>query len=337
MFARFDRRRLRPRACHSYAAPGRNSEEGARRTPLTQSPPIRTAVAVVLTLLAGCDGATGDESVGEIQQPLSGRNFGVYAAKSFENGWLGSLAYQWGMSNGFVSAEQSYGTTKTFYYNLSNNRALYWHDTRDGWTNGLDTVDLFFSTTHGAYDWPYQPPSGQHWAVWAMYEDHGDTKYPNWTGSAAYSDLMRLGDDSLGLSVFATYSGDTMHVDSYWWTRWAPIMNGGLRIALGCYGAPTGGSGASSVGQAFADYLEASSGTAYSIDYAWMYGLEYVDANAPAATIATGTGIGMPACSSDCWRRMNDMTWANMKNGSYPRLRNDQSPYVGCGCIRTYN
>ena len=47
-------------------------------------------------------------------------------------------------------------------------------------------------------------------------------------------------------------------------------------------------------------------------------------------TIATGTDM------DDCVRRLG-MTWAAFDNGAYPRLRNNQSPYIGyyCGMARS--
>jgi len=160
-------------------------------------------------------------------------------------------------------------------------------------------VDLLYVSTHGG-NWGNR-------AVLAMYE--------NWT--TADSSAMRLGDESVGLSIFSTYACQTLaHADGRLMERWYPAMAGGVRILTGShdtlYDSPT----TDEVGEDYAAYLQEGR----PIRTAWHDALTDWIVDNDATVVASG------ANSADCNARKDNMTLGNFRN--YSRLRDGAIGYM---------
>ena len=184
--------------------------------------------------------------------PAGAGIFGTACQEEFADSSLGSLYWVWERCSAF-NQEMSQTEWKRFYYNLKGDN--WWlHDaTHDpsGYDGGtLDNVDLFYINTHGgAWDTS---------SVWSMYD----------VGQRAYSFLMRLGDESRQLSVFAAYACETMKSsDGKIWTRLGPMFRGGLRYATGShdtvYDSPS------------TDEVACATGRAACVDTCWFIARSY--------------------------------------------------------------
>lgn len=234
-----------------------------------------------------------------IKQALSSKLVGVHATKYYQSTWLGFLAFQWNMTNNFVNTIDNYDQV-LFYYNL-NGKQAYWHDDRDDETS-LDSVDLFFATTHGDID--------SNNAKWAMYNNNV------WANSSQ----MRLGDDGRKLSIFTTYSCRTMTMDDLAW-RWRSIFRGGLRMACGMHDDAAGGSGMSPVGTYYAVFLQMG-----TLVDAWGLATTSIWSLSPAIAATTANN------STNCYSRLNTMSWMNYSTKS--RYRDSA---IGYYCYEYWN
>lgn len=221
-------------------------------------------------------------------------NFGMHCTDYYENNWAVGQPYAWSNCDGLWN---NLSATRLFYYNLWN-KAYYWHDTGDEANNSLESVDLFYSFTHGGTDSTN--------AYWAMWNDDANIG-PPW-GSVATSSQMRLGDESRRLSIFATHACHVLEWSNIW-AHWGPIFNGGLRIALSSH--DTMHPDSTNMGTDFANYLNAG----YSFKDAWA--ISYDNSaynNQDVAVAATGTS------DADCANRRDTMSMSNF-NG-FQRLGN---------------
>jgi len=274
-------------------------------------------MCLVAIVFCSCSDSYDEEIVQEKHEELTWtpRTFGSYVARDYQYGWLVTLAYQYTASNYFVTNLDD-TDNQSFYGGmyLSN----YWKflDSAyngggvDHLSGGIDTVDLFFNTTHGGK----LDELGNQNTVLAAYP----------TNYFEHSNQMRLGDDSVGLSIFATYACESMEGDAYTWTRWGNAFAGGLRIGLGTPAPAAGGGGMAPLGNLFADALQAG----VWIGGAWFTALTGPYSANPASAMATGTD------NTDCWNRLNNMTWQNFKNASYPRRRDGS---IGVWCMYEWN
>jgi len=228
------------------------------------------------------------------QAVFGAARFGTGCQSDYQNGWQNTLSYVWNRC-GWFNDELDDTDTKVFYWNL-HNASWWWENAGD--QSWVDNVNLFYASTHGGGWWDE--------SVWAMWNQD----------QLASSSRMRLGDESYGTSIFATYSCETLKFnDGRMWVRMGPIFRGGLRIALGSHDKLYDGITTDETGEDFADGLQSS----WSIKYAWK------DANSDWATdqdvavMATGTN------SADCANRRDNMTWQNYP--SYPRLRDNAIGY----------
>lgn len=250
---------------------------------------LLTSLATLVAFLAGT------------ALPASANWFGTMCQEYYQNNWQNTLPYVWERC-AYFNNELDDTDTKRFYYSLVNGKP-YWENTYDQYF--LDNVDLFYASTHGGA-WSSA-------SVWAMYNQN----------QLAYSSGMRLGDEARRLSIFSTYSCETLKFsDGKLWTRMGPIFRGGLRFATGSYHTFWDGITTDETGEDYADNLQHG----YSIQYSWS------DANSDwwvdndIAVMTTGKN------SSDCWYRMNYMTWRNFNN--FPRLTGSQ---IGYYCYRYWH
>ena len=228
--------------------------------------------------------------------------FGTGCQKEYQNGWLATLDYNWDRC-GWFNNELDDTDTKVFYYNLHGAK-WWWEQGGDQLT--LDNVNLFYALTHGGA-----------WAdrsVWAMWDQN----------QLAESINMRLGDESYGLSILATYSCETLKFsDDKMWTRMGPIFRGGLRIAVGSHDKLYDSYTTDEVGEDFADNLQGSN----TIKWSWKDAVSDWSADQDATVMATGTN------RADCENRRDNMKWQNYSSG-YPRLRDGQ---IGWYCYWYWN
>jgi hypothetical protein len=293
---------------------------------------VSCLVAVGACCAVGCgQGATSaEEPLGTTSQALNDVHFGIHAATDGAPdyqavpgqpscGWKMSLTNVSTMSQNF-DGQFSYYATKDYHYDIVG-KAYFWEIDGDQATNSLDTVDLFFTFTHGqaaprpAYTGdcrlPSDPADNDYHSTWAMWNNQ----------SHARSDWMKLGDEARGLSVFASYSCETQKWDAFTWYRWSNIFSGGLRMAVGFYGdtpycidwtPPC--LAQYQHGTMFAYYL----GNSWTVSSAWLYAFDDNDGRYfPAIAYATGNS------PSDCATRRDAMTMADFRN--YPRRQWDMS------------
>jgi hypothetical protein len=258
------------------------------------------------TVVIGCAAESQDAAESEhtpvavTAEALGPRYFGAHCQDVFQNHWVGDLG--WGDCGNFVN-EASKQATLGFYYNLQGKK-YYWENGGDQAAGSLETVDLFYSDTHGGA-WLADS------ADYAMWED-GTSSFD----LRALTRNMTLGDEGRGLSIFATKSCGTLTMDGSdanynglydAYERWDSVFSGGLRVAL---------SGAGDVfydndsGRIFMQYMNAG----YSIKDSWYYGLSY-------SAAATDIGVLFSGFTQpDCSNRMQGMTWNNFNAGAYNRV-----------------
>lgn len=234
--------------------------------------------------------------------PAGARVFGTACQEEFEDSDLGSLHWIWERCSGFNN-ELDNTDQKRFYYNLHGDN--WWlHDAsldpnaNDSGT--LDNVDLFYISTHGA--------AWESSSVWAMYD----------TGQRAYSFLMRLGDEALGQSIFASYSCETMKVsDGKVRTRLGPMFDGGLRYIAGSHGTIYDSPTTDEAGEDFADNLQMG----FTLRNAWKSANSDFFTNQDLIVLSTGVSF------ESCTNRRDTMKWSNYS--TYPRIQNG-TPYWIC-------
>jgi hypothetical protein len=232
---------------------------------------------------------------------LGAARFGTGCQRDFQNSWQVQLDYVWNRC-GWFNDELDDTDSKIFYYNLHG--AKWWWET-GGDQLTLDNVNLFYASTHGG-GWATK-------SVWAMWDQN----------QLADSLNMRLGDEASGLSIFATYSCETLKFsDGKLWTRMGPIFRGGLRFAAGSHDKLYDGVTTDETGEDFADNLQKG----YTIKSAWKDGNSDWWADQDAAVMATGTN------QANCENRRDTMKWQNYT--SYPRLRDNQ---IGWYCYWYWN
>lgn len=248
----------------------------------------------------GCgtvDRAGPDLAIEDAAQPVtwSNNHFGIYDAKNHEKGWLDSHDSQWEQGDYFAT-KLSQSATKLFDDTLASKKERFEDDGTlgggDAAYNSLEYVDLFFTHTHGSVT-----VTDARWAMWNRY-------------SRALSSRMRLGDDSRGLSVFASVACNVLRMDGNTVQRWEPVFMGTLRIALGSHDSITCSNDEEWIGWVFADRLQQD----WSIKAAWHSGMGYSDNDNDSSVLVTGT------TASHCWDRMDHMSWYNLH--TYKRLGN---------------
>ena len=232
--------------------------------------------------------------LGATLQAQAAARFGTGCQADYQDNWQTTLSHVWKRC-GWFNDELDDTDHKIFYYNLHG--AKWWWET-GGDQLTLDNVNLFYASTHGG-GWSDK-------SVWAMWDKN----------SLAESTNMRLGDESYGLSILATYACETLKFsDGKMWTRMGPIFRGGLRIALGSHDKLYDSITTDETGEDFADNMQKS----HTLKYAWK------DANSDWATSQDVTVMATGTSSADCANRRDTMKWQNYT--SYPRLRDGDIKY----------
>ena len=222
--------------------------------------------------------------------------FATECQADYQNGWQVTLGQVWNRC-GWFNDELNDTDIHIYYYNLQNAKNR-WEDAWDQWY--METVNLLYASTHGG-GWADR-------SVWTMWDQ--------W--QFADSLAMRLGDESYGLSIFATYSCETLKFnDGAMWTRMGPIFRGGLRFAAGSHDKLWDGDTTNETGEDFADGMQQSK----SLKNAWKDGNSDWWTDQDVTVMATGTNL------PNCEARRDGMTWQNYPY--YPALRDWQ---IGAYC-----
>lgn len=269
---------------------------------------LRVRVGVSITLLLyimmsmGCSNDLTDDSLDQQLQHYAAPSaiFGTYCQDKFQDPALTKLPNAYSLCSSF-NGEMESAHTKKYYYTLTGIAKQLIEQTSDHLVGGADTVDLLFIATHGGA-----------WAnrfVLTLHED----------GELISSNNMRLGDNANRLSIFATYSCDTMSTVSpnahAMADRWRPVFRGGLRYAMAGHGDLWFYGNKLKmrrVGKRFAK--EMNSGTTFKS--AWSMSVLAPSKKKTRQHPAVLT-TGMSA--SDASNRRDYMTLKNFEN--YPRLR----------------
>jgi hypothetical protein len=119
--------------------------------------------------------------------------FGTRCQRTFENGWLPTLDYQYDRCNGFDNRMDD-NNSKLFRFSLNNAAGF---NGSDGSTSagGVDTVDIFYVATHGG--------TSDTDARLALKPAQMFTLSPSW----------RFGDNSNQIAIFSQYVCETLKID----------------------------------------------------------------------------------------------------------------------------
>ncbi|MBN1206699.1 MAG: hypothetical protein JXB05_17585 [Myxococcaceae bacterium] len=253
------------------------------------------APACALALVACGEAIPMDEAELEaVQQAAdSGAKFGTLCQSDYQNNWRTKLPYVWNRC-GWFNNELDDTDTKSFYWNLHGAKSLF-----EGGNdhNSTETVNLVYASTHGG--------AWSDTATYTMWDQN----------QRAFTKDMRLGNESVGLSILATYACETLKDDGKLPLRWAPTMRGGLRYVTGSFDKVYDSFTTDEQGEVFADELQHKA----KIKYAWRDSVSDAWTDEDAAVMSTGTS------ESNCFYRLNNMTWQNYP--SFPRLRDNEIKY----------
>lgn len=285
----------------------RDAEAVSRKKPPSGARAVGYSIIAVAVFVVGCaNSADSSYEAGNqgsntevVRGALTTATFGTHSTVDYQNTWQVSLT---GSDTAVSRMNSALGST-SFWYNMVG-KQFYWYDAGDHYPQSLDTVDMFVEFTHGGIT-----ATDAEWAMWDQ-------------SVIAYSSQMRLGDDSLGMSIFTQVSCETLAADANTWTRWSPIFKGGLRMALGSGNLFYWNSGKYDTLKVFAQYLTAGNTFKTSWPAGWMVNDSHDE---DVAIMTTGNYNGG---SSDCATRRDNMTWSNFT--SYPRLQDANAAYW-CG------
>jgi hypothetical protein len=276
--------------------------ENRKTLPTWQPALVALALSVVASACASevdGEGADADESEAVDVQSISQSvvrtpiTFGTRCQADYQNDWQAN----WNNYPACAGFNNKLDDTdsKRFYFNLHGALSVF-QDANGSDASlaagGPDSVDLMLFNAHGGTD-------ATRWLT-SMWDQ----------GALLFSDTVRMGDDGVGLSVFAMYSCNTMAVDTI--QRMRPMFRGGLRIAAGAHGLVWNGN--HSWGNNFASAMQADD----DIKDSWLNAVEGADSRNNPAVWASG------ANRDDCYSRIG-ATLANVK--SKPRLRDNQVAY----------
>lgn len=262
----------------------------------TRTHKLYLAPLAAAALSLNCSSAPPEPKEAVLSAGLTyGATFGVGASSSFQNGWsppLGNLDYAWNNAWSFWD-HGNQAMNGRWAYNLSG--AQGWWEQPSGFSDNVNSVEFFFASTHGGA-WT-NPARG----VYAMWDQN----------SLASTTNMRL----TNTEGFFTFACDTHKDDGHVWERWAPVFQGGLRIATGAYDVLDDGYFTDGAGGDFADNLFNSD----SFASAWPDAVHSIWYSQYPSVMASGVN------STDCFNRLWNMTIYNRLN--YPQLT-DQVGYL---------
>ncbi|MCG5051426.1 MAG: hypothetical protein KA712_00550 [Myxococcales bacterium] len=248
---------------------------------------------LLLTLPTACSETPSAPEI--LQQALdTNRLYGTRCQENYEGTWIATLAGTWSTCSKFNKAMDNLAP-RSFYFNLQNAETRF-EDTLDhcgGSCGGIDTVDMLFVSTHGG---AWSNPARGTQVMWNR-------------STRAFSTNMRLGDEDRGLSLYASHSCDILKNDGQLGTRWQSAFDGGLRMIVGSHDKIWFNTSYTTDGERFANNMR----NGQLLKDAWKNSLAGNSADNDAAVMTTG------ANDSDCWNRMDSMTWSNLL--STPRLR----------------
>lgn len=223
--------------------------------------------------------------------------FGTYCQQEFEKRdgkrWLDTREEAWNHCGRF-NDELDDTDTKVFYWNLHGAKP-YLEKSKD--QVYIETVNLLYIATHGS-----ATDTDARWCMWDWY-------------TRALSSDMRLGDESYGLSILASWACKThKKSDGKLITRLRSLFRGGLKYSVGSHGTLHHGRDTNECGEEFADNLQDKD----KIKYAWKDALREPFTENDAIAVATGE------TESECHDRRDNMKWQNYAS-DFRRLRDGEN------------
>ncbi|WP_394849648.1 DUF6345 domain-containing protein [Pendulispora brunnea] len=248
----------------------------------------------------------------EAPRAASAVQVGTRCQEDYPAEWEPTVPDTWRQCESFNSGIAPASPVK-FYYNLHGAQPAFQDEDTCGWSCGyVDSVDLFYTLTHGGIDNGDQRLE----ARWAMWDKR----------TYARSQYMRLGASGRQNMVFVTGACDTHRVDAYVLERWKTIFAGGLILTLG--GHHLIWSGHPGQGADFANRMR----NGEPIGQAWLEATFYADnANTPAV-LSTGGWNRSPGDPLECFTRQDTTVLDNLITRS-PIRDGD----VGALCWTTWN
>lgn len=221
--------------------------------------------------------------------------FGTRCQDSYEGGWQTKLSYM-NRRCAWFNDELDDTDRKVFYYNMKGGSGFTYNDTYAS-AGGVDAVDLFYVGTHGGA-WSSD-------AVLTLWNRYQDAKSSQW----------RFNDAGRGVEIFSQYACETLKHDGMF-KRWEKAFRGGLKIATGSHRYFWDGSTTDETGEDYADGLQKRK----TIKKAWF------DGNSDWKVTQDMTVVASGRTSSECFSRVNNMTWQNI--GSYAALRDNDVKWL---------
>jgi uncharacterized protein DUF6345 len=216
--------------------------------------------------------------------------FGTRCQRTYENGWLPTLDYQYDRCAGFNDRMDD-NNTKLFYFQLNGGGGFTFSDGSVP-AGGVDTVDIFYVATHGDVT--------NADARLALKPQNTFSLSSNW----------RFGDNSNQIAIFSQYVCATLQIDSKAFGRWVNPFKGGLYLATGSHGVVYDGWPTDDTGEDYADNLTHG----MTVKWAWFDGNWDGYADQDVAIYASSSGpLG------ECSLRRDFMTGQNIN--SFPRFR----------------
>ena len=227
--------------------------------------------------------------------------FGTRCQGNFNNSWQNTLPYAYNRCEGFNNELDDYDTKK-FYFNLSG--AATGFSWNDGVINsgGVDSVDLFYVSTHGGVDNVRFFYALKEQNSFACSRLSGGNCVPGWD--------WRYGDNTRKVKIYSQYSCATLAIDDFSWARWNQPFKGGLYLATGSQDKVYDGYTTDETGEDYADDLQDGK----SVKWAWFDGNGDWYFDQDVAIYASSSGP-----LSECQNRRDGMTWQNVIQ--FPRLR----------------
>lgn len=265
---------------------------------------IHIALLVTSPLLLGCNANTPQELREKERTPsrkagIPGAyiTFGVGSSSDFEGHWDDDIDYAWNDTWGFWNQGNQAWNGK-WAYNLHG--AKDWWESSAYFTDSVDSVRFFFSSTHGGAWLPdpvYGIPAQGVYAMWDYWVH-------------AFTNNMYLGYNS----GFFTKACDTQKNDGYIWDRWHTTFSGGLSVATGAAGVVYDDTWfTDDTGVLFANYIQAGYNT-FALSWIQAVYSPWV-AQYPSVMVS---GAANPTTSEEnCLYRLYNMTTSNMFSEAY--------------------
>jgi len=209
--------------------------------------------------------------------------FGTRCQQTFDNDWQAPLSWVYDRCSGFNDRAND-NNAQLFYCYVNGGSGFRSNDGSTGYC-GVDTVDLFYVSTHGGVNGT----------------DAVLARKP--VGGLALSSQWRFGDNGNQVAIFSQYACKTLAIDGNAYTRWVNPFKGGLYLATGSHDIFVDGWTTAGTGYDYADGLTHGK----SVKWAWFDGNSDWWFDQDVAIYASSSGS-----ESGCGLRRDYMTGQNI-------------------------